>query len=102
MAATLAEGTTVIDNAAKEPEIVDLADCLVALGADIEGAGTGRIVVHGVARLPGGHHRVVAARVEPGTFLVASEMPGGRAPAPHAPPGTPITNEQGCGKHGVR
>src|SRR5690606_18448646 len=72
MAATLAEGTTVIENAAKEPEIVDLADCLVAMGADIEGAGTDRIVVHGVERLHGGHHRVVADRIETGTFLVAA------------------------------
>ena len=62
MAATLAAGTTVIENAAKEPEIVDLADCLVAMGADIEGAGTGRIVVHGVERLHGGTHAVVVDR----------------------------------------
>src|SRR3546814_20187117 len=89
MAATLAEGTTVIDNAAKEPEIVDLADCLVALGADIEGAGTGRIVVHGVERLHGGHHRVVADRIETGTFLVAAAMTGGCVTATPARPGPP-------------
>ena len=88
MAATVAEGTTVIGNAAKEPEIVDLADCLIALGADIEGAGTGRIVVRGVERLHGGHHRVVADRIETGTFLVAAAMTGGRVTATHARPGT--------------
>src|SRR3546814_3335286 len=74
MAATLADGTTVIENAAREPEIVDLADCLVEMGADIEGAGTGRIVVHGVERLHGGRHRVVADRIETGTFLVAAAI----------------------------
>ena len=88
MAATLADGTTVIDNAAKEPEIVDLADCLVAMGADIEGAGTDRIVVRGVERLHGGSHRVVADRIETGTFLVAAAMTGGCVTATHARPGT--------------
>ncbi len=88
MAATLAEGTTVIENAAKEPEIVDLADCLVAMGADIEGAGTDRIVVRGVERLHGGSHRVVADRIETGTFLVAAAMTGGRVTATHARAGT--------------
>ena len=56
MAATLAEGTTVLENAAMEPEIVDLAECLKAMGAQIEGAGSNRIVVHGVERLHGGKH----------------------------------------------
>src|SRR3546814_770664 len=88
MAATLADGTTVIENAAREPEIVDLADCLVEMGADIEGAGTGRIVVHGVERLHGGRHRVVADRIETGTFLVAAAMTGGCVTATHARPGT--------------
>ncbi len=88
MAATLAEGTTVIDNAAREPEIVDLADCLVALGADIEGAGTARIVVRGVARLHGGRHEVIADRIETGTFLVAGAITGGRVTATHARPDT--------------
>ncbi len=88
MAATLASGTTVIENAAMEPEIVDLADCLVAMGADIEGAGTPRIVVHGVERLHGGRHRVVADRIETGTFLVAAAMTGGRVTATHARPAT--------------
>lgn len=88
MAASLAQGTTVIENAACEPEIVDLADCLVAMGADIEGAGTPRIVVHGVDRLAGGRHEVVADRIEAGTFLVAAVMTGGRVVATGARPDT--------------
>src|SRR3546814_14357171 len=89
MAATLADGTTVIENAAREPEIVDLDDCLVEMGADIECAGTAHIVVHGVERLHGGRHRVVADRNENGTSLVAAPMTGGRVlttsptPGPH-------------------
>jgi UDP-N-acetylglucosamine 1-carboxyvinyltransferase len=88
MAATLAAGTTVIDNAAREPEIVDLADCLVAIGADIEGAGSARIVVRGVERLAGGAHDVIADRIETGTFLVAAAMTGGTVTATHARPDT--------------
>jgi UDP-N-acetylglucosamine 1-carboxyvinyltransferase len=88
MAATLAAGTTLIDNAAREPEIVDLARCLIALGADIEGAGTSRIVVRGVERLHGGSHEVIADRIETGTFLVAAAMTGGRVTATHARPDT--------------
>ena len=84
MAATLALGTTVIDNAAREPEIVDLAVCLRAMGADIEGEGTSRIVVRGVERLHGAHHDVVADRIEAGTFLVAAAMTGGRVTATNA------------------
>lgn len=84
MAATLAHGTTVIDNAAREPEIVDLAVCLRAMGADIEGEGTSRIVVRGVERLHGAHHDVVADRIEAGTFLVAAAMTGGRVTATNA------------------
>jgi UDP-N-acetylglucosamine 1-carboxyvinyltransferase len=88
MAATLAEGRTVLENAAQEPEIVDLAVCLSAMGAKIEGAGTGRIVVEGVERLHGGEHAVVADRIETGTFLVAAAMTGGRVTTTHARPGT--------------
>ncbi len=88
MAATLAVGTTVIENAAREPEIVDLADWLLAMGADIEGAGTSRIVVRGVERLRGGRHDVIADRIETGTFLVAAAMTGGRVTATHARPDT--------------
>jgi UDP-N-acetylglucosamine 1-carboxyvinyltransferase len=78
MAATLADGVSVLENAAMEPEIVDLADCLIAMGAKIEGAGSNRITVHGVERLHGGKHDVVADRIETGTFLVAAAMTGGR------------------------
>src|SRR5690606_2617559 len=88
MAATLADGTTVIDNAAREPEIVDLADCLAAMGARIEGAGSSRIVVEGVERLHGATHQVIADRIETGTFLVAGAMTGGRVTATHARPNT--------------
>jgi len=77
MAATLAEGRTVLENAAMEPEIVDLADCLNALGANVTGAGSGRIVVEGVERLHGGRHDVLPDRIEAGTFLVAAAMTGG-------------------------
>ena len=78
MAAVLAEGTTVLENAAMEPEVADLADCLNAMGAQIEHAGSGRIVVHGVERLHGGTHQVLPDRIETGTFLVAAAMTGGR------------------------
>ena len=88
MAATLAEGRTVLENAAMEPEIVDLAECLVAMGANISGAGTGRIVVDGVERLHGGTHSVVPDRIETGTFLVAAAMSGGHVTATHARPDT--------------
>ncbi|HEU4813073.1 MAG TPA: UDP-N-acetylglucosamine 1-carboxyvinyltransferase [Xanthomonadaceae bacterium] len=77
MAAALAEGRTVLENAAREPEIVDLADCLNALGAQVTGAGTGQIVIEGVERLHGGRHRVLPDRIETGTFLVAAAMTGG-------------------------
>ena len=88
MAATLAEGTTVLENAAMEPEIVDLADCLRALGARISGAGTPRITIEGVDTLRGGSHAVVADRIETGTFLVAAAMTGGRVVARKARPDT--------------
>jgi UDP-N-acetylglucosamine 1-carboxyvinyltransferase len=88
MAAVLAEGRTVLENAAMEPEIVDLADCLNTLGANVSGAGTGRIVVEGVERLHGGRHAVLPDRIETGTFLVAAAMTGGRVTATHARPDT--------------
>jgi len=88
MAAALADGTSVLENAAMEPEIVDLAECLIGMGATIEGAGTSRIVVHGVERLQGCTHAVVADRIEAGTFLVAAAMTGGRIMATHARPDT--------------
>ena len=79
MAATLAEGETVIENAAREPEVVDLADALNAMGARISGAGTSAIVVQGVERLHGAHHRVMPDRIETGTFLTAVAAAGGNA-----------------------
>ena len=72
MAATLADGTTVLENAAREPEVVDLADCLNAMGARVTGAGTDRIVVEGVAALHGARHAVMPDRIETGTFLAAA------------------------------
>jgi len=77
MAATLAKGTTLIKNAAREPEIVDLANCLSMMGAQIEGAGTDTIEVQGVDRLHGGIHTIVPDRIETGTYLVAAAMTGG-------------------------
>lgn len=77
MAAVLAEGTTVIHNAAKEPEIVDLAHFLSVLGAQIHGAGTETITIHGVTRLGGGHYHVLPDRIEAGTYLVAAAMTRG-------------------------
>jgi len=77
MAATLARGLTVIDNAAQEPEVVDLADCLNKMGARIFGAGTSRIEIEGVSRLGGAHHRVLPDRIETGTYAIAVAMTGG-------------------------
>jgi len=77
MAATLAEGETVLENAAQEPEITDLAEMLIAMGAKIEGHGTGRIRIEGVEKLHGCSHRVVADRIEAGTFLCAVAATGG-------------------------
>ena len=77
MAATLAEGETVIENAAREPEVVDLAHCLSAMGARISGAGTDRIVIQGVSNLQGASFRVMADRIETGTFLTAVAASGG-------------------------
>lgn len=78
MAATLAEGETVLENCAREPEIVDLADCLNSMGAQVEGAGTDTITIQGVERLGGCEHRVIADRVETGTYLIAAAATGGR------------------------
>ncbi len=77
MAATLADGTTVIENAAREPEVTDLAACLTKMGARITGAGTDRIVVEGVPRLDGAHHAVLPDRIETGTYAMAVAMTGG-------------------------
>jgi len=72
MAATLADGRTVIENAAREPEVVDLADCLVKMGANIEGQGTDTIVINGVANLSGCSYSVMPDRIETGTYLIAA------------------------------
>jgi UDP-N-acetylglucosamine 1-carboxyvinyltransferase len=77
MAAALANGTTVIENAAREPEIGDVADCLNKMGAKITGAGTSRIVVDGAARLHGARHAVLPDRIETGTYAMAVAMTGG-------------------------
>ena len=77
MAASLANGTTVIENAAREPEIGDVADCLNKMGAKISGAGTARIVVEGVAKLGGARHSVLPDRIETGTYAMAVAMTGG-------------------------
>jgi UDP-N-acetylglucosamine 1-carboxyvinyltransferase len=78
MAATLAEGETIIENAAREPEVVDLADFLNAMGANIRGAGTDTIVIQGVERLRGASYDVLPDRIETGTYLVAGAITGGR------------------------
>ncbi|MFT4269036.1 MAG: UDP-N-acetylglucosamine 1-carboxyvinyltransferase [Xenophilus sp.] len=77
MAAALAEGETILENAAQEPEIADLAEMLIRMGAKIEGHGTSRIRIHGVERLHGCEHTVVADRIEAGTFLCAAAAAGG-------------------------
>ena len=84
MAAALACGTTVIEHAAQEPEVVDLAHCLIAMGAQIEGAGSPTLVIHGVERLHGAQYEVLPDRIETGTFLVGAAMTGGKIRARHA------------------
>src|SRR3954467_519893 len=77
MAGSLASGETVIENAAREPEVVDVADCLIKMGAKISGAGTARIIVQGVSRLNGARHPVLPDRIETGTYAMAVAMTGG-------------------------
>ena len=77
MAATLAEGETIIENAAREPEVVDLAKCLNKMGARIEGAGSDTIIIQGVDKLHGAEHHIMPDRIETGTYLVAATMTGG-------------------------
>jgi UDP-N-acetylglucosamine 1-carboxyvinyltransferase len=86
MTATLAEGQTILENCAREPEIVDLADCLNAMGADVQGAGTDTITINGVESLSGCHHRVIADRVETGTYLIAAAATGGKVKIRNANP----------------
>ncbi len=77
MAATLADGLTIIENAAREPEVADLAQCLISMGAKIEGAGTDIIKIEGVKKLHGGKHSVIPDRIETGTYMVAAAITGG-------------------------
>ena len=88
MAATLAQGRTVIENAAQEPEVVDLADCLNAMGANISGAGSDTLYIEGVERLGGAVHSVLPDRIETGTYLVAAAMTGGSIRLRNARPST--------------
>ncbi len=77
MAASLAEGETVLVNAAREPEVADLAHCLVAMGAEIDGIGTDRVKIRGVKRLHGATHSIIPDRIETGTYLMAAAITGG-------------------------
>lgn len=86
MAASLAEGTTVLENAAREPEITDLADFLIKRGARIEGAGTDVVTIEGVRELHGGEHEVIPDRIEAGTYLAAGAMTGGDVTVTHCRP----------------
>src|SRR6476660_4330240 len=88
MAAALAKGTTVIENAAQEPEVIDLANCLNAMGAKVSGAGTATLVIEGVERLSGTTYEVLPDRIETGTFLVAGAITGGKITAKRARPKT--------------
>lgn len=81
MAASLAQGTTVIENAAREPEIVDLANCLNAMGAKVSGAGTSELIIEGVDKLHDASHRVISDRIETGTYLIAGAVTRGRVKA---------------------
>ena len=83
MAATLAEGETIIENAAREPEVVDLANCLIAMGARISGAGGDRIVIQGMERLHGATHSIMPDRIETGTYLCAAAATGGEVRLTH-------------------
>ena len=85
--AALADGTTYLENAAREPEVVDLADFINAMGGKISGAGTDTIVIEGVERLTGCHHQVVADRIETGTYLIAAAITGGRIKTKDTVPG---------------
>ncbi|MGH8228165.1 MAG: UDP-N-acetylglucosamine 1-carboxyvinyltransferase [Steroidobacteraceae bacterium] len=86
MAATLADGETIIENAAREPEVIDLADCLNAMGAKVRGAGTDKIAIEGVARLRGTRYEVLPDRIESGTYLVAGAITRGHVRIKHARP----------------
>ncbi len=111
MAATLAEGETVLENAAREPEVQDLANLLRKMGADIEGAGTPRICIRGVGSLRGAEHTIIPDRIEAGTFLAAAGITGGNLVLEHVEPqhlnaiiaklGELGVEIQPCGEHGL-
>ena len=88
MAATLAEGTTVIENAAREPEVSDLANCLITMGANIEGIGSDTLTIHGVSRLEGCNYQVLPDRIETATFLLAGAISRGCVKVTHTAPRT--------------
>ncbi len=88
MAAVLADGETVLENAAREPEVADLANFLIGMGAKIEGAGTGTITVQGVDSLGGTEYSVLPDRIETGTYLVGAAMTGGKIRVENTPPET--------------
>ena len=88
MAAALADGETVLENAAREPEVTDLANFLIAMGANIEGAGSSTIHIHGVDQLGGTEHAVLPDRIETGTYLTAAAMTGGSIRLQNAAPDT--------------
>lgn len=85
MAAALIEDETIIDNAAREPEVVDLAEVMKKMGASIEGAGTNRIIIHGNSSLQPFHHRIISDRIEAGTFMVATAITGGKVRIKNCP-----------------
>jgi UDP-N-acetylglucosamine 1-carboxyvinyltransferase len=100
MAAVLAEGTTVLENAAREPEVADLARLLTSMGARIQGAGTGRIEIDGVPELGGARHRIIPDRIEAGTLLVAGAITGGDVTITEAAPrhlGATLATLEECG-----
>jgi UDP-N-acetylglucosamine 1-carboxyvinyltransferase len=88
MAASLAEGNTVIENAAREPEIVDLANCMNAWGADVQGAGSNTLTIKGVEKLTGGYFKVMPDRIETGTYLAAAAATGGKVKVTQTDPST--------------
>ena len=102
MAATLAQGTTVIENAAREPEVSDLANCLVTMGAEIEGIGTDYLTIHGVSRLEGCNYSVLPDRIETGTFLVAGAISKGCVKVTNTDPrilDAVLQKLEGCGAY---
>jgi UDP-N-acetylglucosamine 1-carboxyvinyltransferase len=102
MAATLADGVTTIENAAREPEVVDLANCLIAMGARIDGAGTDVIRIEGVPRLHGARYRVMPDRIETGTFLAAAAATRGDVRLEHTRPDileSVLDKLRECGAH---